>query len=52
MIALLLELFDELRLFWAPRPWNRPRKGFNPAQPMSDAAVRRFASRGLIKEAP
>lgn len=48
MIALLLDLWSELRLFWA----KRPRKGFNPAQPMSDAAVRRFASRGLIKGAP
>lgn len=48
MLNLLLDLWFELRLFWAPNP----RKGFNPAQPMSDAAVRRFASRGLIKEAP
>lgn len=50
MIALLLDLYDELRLFWTPRPTRR--KGFNPARPMTATQARRLASRGLIKEAP
>lgn len=48
MLNLLLDLFDELRLFWA----KRPRKGFDPSRPMSDSAMRLFCAGGLIKEAP
>lgn len=43
MRALLLDLFDELRLFWA----KRPRKGFDPSRPMSATDAQKFRA-GLI----
>ena len=46
MIALLLDLWSELRLFWIQRPRKeKPR-------PMDERAAKLFTVGGLIKEAP
>lgn len=47
MISLLLDLWDELRLFWTPRPTRR--KGFNPARPMDATQARRLACGGTLR---